>query len=45
MPGFAAGSLEKLKKMDPAPLFDPGLASLITPLEFDKDFSRLKEAD
>lgn len=45
MPGLASAAIEKLKKMDPAPLFDPSLSSLIEPLEFDKDFSRLKEAD
>lgn len=45
MPGFAATALEKLKKMDPAPLFDPSLTSMITPLEFEKDFARLKEVD
>lgn len=45
MPGLAAAAVEKLKKMDPAPLFDHSLASLIEPLEFEKDFARLKEAD
>lgn len=45
MPGLASQALERLKKMDPAPLFDPSLASMIEPLEFDRDFARLKEAD
>lgn len=45
MPGLAAQALERLKKMDPAPLFDPSLLSFIEPLEFEKDFARLSEAD
>ncbi|PWT90206.1 MAG: 3-hydroxyacyl-CoA dehydrogenase, partial [Acidobacteria bacterium] len=45
LPGLAHAGLEKLKKLDPAPLFDTNLISLITPLEFEKDFSRLKEVD
>ncbi len=45
MPGLAAAGVEKLKKIDPAPLFDPSLASLIEPLEFESNFARLKEAD
>ncbi len=45
MPGLAKAGIEKLKKLDPAPLFDPSLSSLIEPLEFGPDFPRLKEAD
>ncbi len=45
LPGQAIASLERLKKIDPAPLFDPGLVSLIEPLEFGPQFARLKEAD
>src|SRR5262245_45212813 len=45
MPKLASTAIEKLRKIDPAPLFDPSLASLIQPLEFEKDFSKLKEAD
>jgi 3-hydroxyacyl-CoA dehydrogenase len=45
MPGLASAAIEKLKKIDPAPLFDPSLTSLIEPLEFEKNFSKLKEAD
>jgi 3-hydroxyacyl-CoA dehydrogenase len=45
LPGLSEAALEKLKKMDPAPLFDPALVSLIEPLEFEKNFPRLKEAD
>src|SRR4029453_1067041 len=45
LPGLAASSLERLKKMDPAPLFDPALLSLIEPLEFGADFQKLKQAD
>src|SRR5688500_17973121 len=45
MPGLAKGALERLKKMDPAPLFDPGLISFIEPLEFGPDFARLREVD
>ena len=45
MPGLAQSSLERLKKMDPAPLFDPALLSLIEPLEFGNHFMRLKEVD
>ncbi|MCI0412507.1 3-hydroxyacyl-CoA dehydrogenase/enoyl-CoA hydratase family protein [bacterium] len=45
LPGLALASLERLKKMDPAPLFDPSLLSLIEPLDFGTHFPRLKEAD
>jgi len=45
LPGLAKDSLERLKKMDPAPLFDPSLISLIEPLDFGTHFPRLKEAD
>ena len=45
LPGLAAQSLERLKKLDPAPLFDPALVSLIQPLEFGKDFQKLGEVD
>jgi 3-hydroxyacyl-CoA dehydrogenase len=45
LPGQAAVALDRLKKMDPAPLFDPSLATLIEPLEFGTHFPRLKEAD
>ena len=45
LPGLAQKSLERLKKLDPAPLFDPSLVSLIEPLDFGTHFPRLKEAD
>ncbi|HEY4492821.1 MAG TPA: 3-hydroxyacyl-CoA dehydrogenase family protein, partial [Acidobacteriota bacterium] len=45
LPGLAKQSLARLTKMDPAPLFDRDLVSLIAPLEFESDFKRLKEAD
>ena len=45
LPGQAQASLERLKKIDPAPLMDPSLLSLIEPLEFGASFARLKEAD
>jgi 3-hydroxyacyl-CoA dehydrogenase len=45
LPGLAASGLERLKKMDPAPLFDPSFVSLIEPLAFGNDFQRLKEAE
>jgi 3-hydroxyacyl-CoA dehydrogenase len=45
MPGLAAAGLEKLKKLDPAPLFDPALASMIEPLNFETDLPKLKTAD
>lgn len=45
LPGQAAASLERLKKLDPAPLFDPALLALIEPLEFGAQFAKLKEAD
>ena len=45
LPGMAAASLERLKKMDPAPLFDPSLVSLIEPMDFGPDFQKLKQAD
>jgi 3-hydroxyacyl-CoA dehydrogenase len=45
LPGLASAALIKLQKMEPAPLFDPSLSSLIEPLEFEKDFARLKEVD
>lgn len=45
MPGLAKSGIDRLKKMDPAPLFDPSLTAFIEPLEFGPDFVRLKEAD
>ena len=45
MPGLAAQTLEKLPKLDPAPLFDPSLISLIQPLDFESDFAKLREVD
>ena len=45
MPGLSKAGIEKLKKLEPAPLFDPSLSSLIEPLEFGPDFPRLIEAD
>jgi 3-hydroxyacyl-CoA dehydrogenase len=45
LPGQASASLDKLKKMDPAPLFDPALLSLIEPLDFESGFPRLRETD
>ena len=45
LPGAARKSLERLIKMDPAPLFDPSLVSLIEPLDLEVDLARLKEAD
>jgi 3-hydroxyacyl-CoA dehydrogenase len=45
LPGLAGAGIDRLKKMDPAPLFDPALVSLIEPLEFGADFQKLKQAD
>ena len=45
LPGLAAASLERLKKMDPAPLFDPALVSLVEPLDFGPELQKLKQAD
>lgn len=45
MPGLAKAGIERLQKLEPAPLFDSSLSSLIEPLEFGKDFERLKTAD
>ena len=45
MPGLAVLGIEKLKKLDPAPFFEPSASSLIEPLDFGSGFSRLKEAD
>src|SRR5215467_4907530 len=45
LPGMATASLDRLKKMDPAPLFDPALVSLIEPLDFGPQFEKLKQAD
>jgi len=45
LPGLASASLDRLKKMDPAPFFDPSLVSLIEPLDFGKEFHKLKQAD
>jgi 3-hydroxyacyl-CoA dehydrogenase len=45
MPGLAKAGIERLKKLDPAPLFDSALVSLIEPLDFGTDFARLREAD
>lgn len=45
MPGLAAAGLEKLKKLDPAPLFDPSLVSLIEPMSFETDLAKLKTVD
>ena len=44
MPGLSKAGIEKLKKLDPAPLFDPSLSSLIEPLEFGPDFPRLNRS-
>ena len=45
LPGAARKSLDRLIKMDPAPLFDPSLLSFIEPLDLWVDLARLKEAD
>src|SRR5207237_9503926 len=45
MPGLASAGVEKLKKLDPAPLFDAGLSSSIEPASFETDLPKLKSAD
>jgi 3-hydroxyacyl-CoA dehydrogenase len=45
LPAESRKSLNRLLKMDPAPLFDPALISLIEPLELGSDLARLKEVD
>jgi 3-hydroxyacyl-CoA dehydrogenase len=45
LPGLAAQGLEKLRKLDPAPLFDSSFVSFIQPLEFGKDFDQLQNVD
>ena len=42
---LATSAIKKLKKVNPAPFFDPQLASLITPGNIEDDLARIKEVD
>jgi len=42
---LAAGAVEKLRKISPAPLMHPGAASLITPGNFEDDLSKVADSD
>ncbi|GAA4337603.1 3-hydroxyacyl-CoA dehydrogenase/enoyl-CoA hydratase family protein [Pigmentiphaga soli] len=43
--GIAANAIERLKKLAPAPLGAPELASLIVAADYDEDLARLRECD
>jgi 3-hydroxyacyl-CoA dehydrogenase len=45
MPGLASQAIERLKRLEPIPLFDPSVQTLIEPVDFGAGFERLKEAD
>ena len=42
---LAAGAIDRLKKLSPAPLMHPGAASLITPGNFEDDLERMANSD